>query len=178
METIKGAGTAIKDAGTAIVGKAAGLVTGLGKGLMKLGGLVNPSKYKATAEAFCAQAGLVAAQNGNLKPEEVQSFKEFLVANGSNPVLNALPADEMAKKFRDYAIKAFVCDEAAFATALDPIAPESDEAKLIVTGCLAIAFADGECDDDERARIEEMAATLKIDTAKLAEELGLELPSV
>jgi len=165
-----------EERGQAAVGAAANLATGLFKGFRSLGGRIQAGRHLPVIEAFCACSGMVAAQNGKLKREEIEGFRRFLLNNRQHPVLGRFPSDEMVSKFRDYAVKAFLDEEEVFTRVLDQVTRGSDEAYLIVAGCLAVVFADGHCDPMERNGIEHLAGTLGIDTATVARSMGVTLP--
>jgi len=165
-----------EERGQQAVGAAANLATGLIKGFRSLGGRIQAGRHLPVIEAFCACAGRVAAQNGSLKREEIEGFRRFLLDNRQHPLLGHFPADELVNKFRDYAVKAFLQEEEVFIRVLDQVTKGSDEANLIIAGCFTVVFADGDCDARERDQIEQLAGSLGVATAAIAQEMGVVLP--
>ncbi|MBF0296155.1 MAG: TerB family tellurite resistance protein [Magnetococcales bacterium] len=163
--------------GQRAVGAATDMATGLFRGLQNLGPRIQAAQYKPIVEAFCAYTGLMAAQHGRLRRQEIDGFRNFLMQNRQNPVFGGFPLDELIDKFRNYAVRAFLEETAIFDTVLHPIARGSDEARLIVTGCLSIVYADGRCDESERIQMEQLATRLGVDTWRMMQELGVVLPS-
>ncbi|MBF0181664.1 MAG: TerB family tellurite resistance protein [Magnetococcales bacterium] len=163
--------------GQRAVGAATDMATGLFRGLQNLGPRIQASQYKPIVEAFCAYTGLMAAQHGRLRRAEIDGFRNFLMQHRQNPVFGGFPMDELIDKFRNYAVRAFLEETAIFDTVLHPIARGSDEARLIVTGCLSIVYADGRCDENERVQMEQLATRLGVDTWRMMQELGVVLPS-
>ena len=169
-------GTNWDQRGQRAVGAAADLTAGLIKGFRSIGGRIQAARYKSVIEAFCASSGLVAAQNGRLKREEIAGFRRFLVENRQHAVLGHFSPDELIDKFREYAIKAFLEDDDAFVAVLDQIPKQSEEAKLIVTGCLAVVYADGQCDHLEQAQMDKLARDLDVDLKQLSDNMQVSLP--
>jgi stress response protein SCP2/tellurite resistance protein len=166
--------------GEQAVGAAADLVAGLGRGLGQLGGRIRRGQYRAFVEGLCAVAGDVASQNGRLKKEELEGFRKFLVDNRANPAIKPFDPDELTEKFREYAIKAFLCEETAFLRAVDEVKRSSEKkgelGELIVIAALGIAYADGDCDELELQTIEQYAKALQVELPTLVRSLGIELP--
>ncbi len=169
-------GTNWEERGQRAVGAAADLTAGLIKGFRSLGGRIQAARFQSVIDGFCASAGLVAAQNGRLKREEVEGFRRFLVENRQHPVLGHFAPDELVDKFRDYAVKAFLEDDEAFVRVLDQIPKRSEEANLILTGCLAVVYADGHCDQLEQTQIEKLARDLGVNLKQLSDNMQVSLP--
>ena len=167
--------------GERAVGAAADLVGGLGRGFGQVGKRIRRGQYKVFAEGLCAVAGDVASRNGRLKPEEITGFRSFLVENRDNPAIKFFEPDVLAQKFRDYAVKAFLCDDEAFIRVIDEVKQSSKNGKelsdVILIGALSIAFADGECDDFELEAIQDYADRLSVDLPALVGDMGLVLPA-
>ncbi|MBF0261861.1 MAG: TerB family tellurite resistance protein [Magnetococcales bacterium] len=166
-----------KEKGQRAVGAATDLATGLFKGLQNIGSRVGSAQYRPIVEAFCAWTGFMAAQHGKLQRTEIEGFRNFLLQNVQHPVFGGFPLDELIDKFRDYAIKAFLDERAVFDAVLHPIPQDSDEAKLIITGCLNVIYADGQCDENERQLLEQLAQRLAVNTEVLARRMGIILPN-
>ena len=162
--------------GQRAVGAAADLATGLFKGFRSLGGRIQAARFQNVVEAFCAYSGLLAAQNGRLKQAEIASFRNFLVENRQHPVLGHFTPDELVDKFRHYAIKAFLEEHETFTSVLDNINKQSEEASLVVAGCLTVTFADGHCDQAEREQLDRLAINLQVDLLQLSQSMGVVLP--
>ncbi|GAB0055712.1 hypothetical protein SIID45300_00007 [Candidatus Magnetaquicoccaceae bacterium FCR-1] len=165
-----------KEKGQRAMGAATDLATGLFKGLQNIGSRVQSAQYRPIVEAFCAWTGLMAAQHGKLQRTEIEGFRNFLLQNTQHPVFGGFPLEELIDKFRDYAIKAFLDERAVFDAVLHPIPQDSEEAKLIVTGCLNVIYADGQCDENERMLLEQLAQRLAVNTEVLARRMGIILP--
>lgn len=163
--------------GENVVNSGIDFVAGIGRGFMNLGGAIKRGKYANFIETFCAIAGDVASQNGRFEAAETEGFKRFLLDHHDNPVIAAFPVDDLLAKFRQYAIAAFLCDEEKLVKAIHGVEAGSDEARMVIIGALAIAYADGTCDTAEAACIEQYAKKLKVDLAQLAHELNLALPT-
>ncbi|MBF0161548.1 MAG: tellurite resistance TerB family protein [Magnetococcales bacterium] len=144
------------------------LSSGLLQGFRNLGTRIQAVHYRPVMEAFCACAGRMAAADGRLKPAEVAGFRRFVLENQSNPVLGSFPVEELAAKFQEYAVKVFLGEEEAFVRVLNPIAPGSEAARMIVAGCLAVAHADGVCDNQEQQHLEQLAQRLGVPMAEWA----------
>ena len=151
-------------------------MSGLFQGFRNIGTRIKAAHYKPVMEAFCACAGRIAAENGRLKQAEVTGFRQFILEHHTHPVIGNFSVDELVEKFKEYAIKAFLEDEEPFITVLDLIVPGSEAAQMIVTGCLAVAFADGECDRGERIQLENLAVRLGVKIEELTKDLGVDLP--
>ncbi|MBF0126773.1 MAG: TerB family tellurite resistance protein, partial [Magnetococcales bacterium] len=162
--------------GQRAVGAATDLATGLFKGLQNLGPRIQSAQYKPIVEAFCAYTGLMAAQHGRLQRTEIDGFRNFLLQNRQHPVFGGFPLEELIEKFKNYAVRAFLDESEPFTTVLHPIAQGSEEANLIVAGCLNVIFADGRCDENERRQLDQLAARLGVDTERLAQNMGVSLP--
>ncbi|MEO5346372.1 MAG: TerB family tellurite resistance protein [Magnetococcus sp. YQC-9] len=167
-----------KERGQRAVGAATDLATGLFKGLQNIGSRVQSAQYRPILEAFCAWTGLMAAQHGKLQRAEIEAFRNFLLQNAQHPVFGGFPLEELIEKFRSYAIKAFLDEREVFDSVLHPISQDSEEAKLIVTGCLNVIYADGQCDESERFYLEQLALRLAVNTEVLARRMGIILPPV
>ena len=154
------------------------LSSGLFQGFRSIGTRIKAVHYKPVMEAFCACAGRIAAENGRLKSSEVTAFRRFVLEHNDHPVIKTFPFDELTEKFKAYAIHAFLEEEEVFIRVLDPIESGSEAAQWIVTGCLAVAFADGVCDVGERVMLDSLASRLGIKTEMLVQALGVELPPV
>ncbi|MBF0614684.1 MAG: TerB family tellurite resistance protein [Magnetococcales bacterium] len=165
-----------KERGQRAVGAATDLAAGLFKGLQNIGSRVQSAQYKPIVEAFCAWCGLMAAQKGRLKRTEIEAFRNFLLQNRQHPVFGGFPIEELIDKFKEYAVKAFLEEDAVFHTVLHPIPQDSEEARLIVTGCLNVIYADGYCDDAERQQLDLLAQRLGINTEIMARKMGIILP--
>ena len=151
------------------------LNSGLFQGFRNIGTRIKAAHYQPVIEAFCACAGRIAAENGRLKQVEIAGFRRFILENHNHSVMKHFPPDELVEKFKMYAIKAFLEEEEAFVRILDPIEPGSDAAQMIIMGCLAVAFADGECDANEQALLEKLASWLGVNTGELTRGLGIDL---
>ncbi|MBF0584501.1 MAG: TerB family tellurite resistance protein [Magnetococcales bacterium] len=154
------------------------LSSGLLQGFRNLGNRVKAVHYRPVMEAFCACLGQMAAADGRLRPAELAGFRRFVLDNHANPVVGSFPADELVENFKQYAIKAFLEEDEVFVRVLDPITPGSEAAQMIITGCLAVAFADGVCDSQERQQLAQLADRLGVDMAALTggETEALPLP--
>lgn len=159
--------------GEQAVGAAADLVVGIGRGFASLGSRLKRSQYQAFADGLCAVAGDVASQNGRLKPEEIEAFRSFVLENRSSPALKPFDPAELTESFKDFAVKAFLCDEGTFARVVDQTRAkaegQSELGQLILLGAVAIAFADGEADDRERETLARYAERLEVDLDTLIE---------
>jgi len=153
-------------------------VSGAGKAFKGLGSRIKRGKYNLFIETFCAVAGDVASRNGRFMPEEIAGLKRFLIDNHDNEVFTAYTSAELVEKIQDYAIAAFLGDEEKTLRALRGIESGSDEAKLVIIGGLAIAFSDGECDQNEASAIIDYAQRLGVDLNQLAAEYSLKLPAL
>ncbi len=166
-----------EERGQRAVGAAADLATGLFKGLRGIGGRVQAARFRPTVEALCASAGLIAAQQGRLKRAEIDGFRRFLQNNRQHPVIGQFQPDELLALFRDYAVKAFLEEDDAFTQVLDRVGTATDEANLIVLGCLSVVFADGQCSPQEREQIDSLAGRLGVNVDRLAQSVGVTLPA-
>ncbi|EIC21621.1 tellurite resistance TerB family protein [Thiorhodovibrio frisius] len=153
-------------------------VGGAGKAFKGLGSRIKRGKYNQFIETFCAVAGDVASRNGRFMPEEIAGLKRFLIENHENEVFSAYNSAELIEKIQDYAIASFLGDEEKTLRALRGIESGSDEAKLVIIGGLAIAFSDGECDQNEAGAIVDYAQRLGVDLNQLAAEYSLKLPAL
>ncbi|MBF0628991.1 MAG: TerB family tellurite resistance protein [Magnetococcales bacterium] len=165
-----------KERGQRAVGVATDLAAGLFKGLQNIGPRIQATQYRPVVEAFCAWCGLMAAQQGRLQRTEIEGFRNFLLQNRQHPIFGGFPLEELIDKFKSYAIKAFLEENEIFNTVLHPIPQDSEEAKLIITGCLNVIYADGQCDENERVQLEILANRLGIYTEALARKMGVILP--
>lgn len=165
-----------KERGHRAVGAAADLASGLFRGVQNIGPRIQAAQYRPIVEAFCAYTGLMAAQHGRLQRTEIDGFRNFLLQNRQHPVFGGFPLDELIDKFKNYAVKAFLEETEIFSSVLNPIPPNSDEAQLIVAGCLSVIFADGHCDANERVQLDQLARRLNVDTALMARNMGVSLP--
>jgi tellurite resistance protein len=165
-----------EDRGQRAVGAAADLATGLFKGFRSIGTRIQAGRHQYVVDAFCACSGLVAAQNGRLKKDEIEGFRRFLLDNRQHPVIGHFDPDDLVRKFKDYAVQAFLEDDEVFTRVLDKVNRNSEEANLIITGCLIVVFADGHCDDQEQNQIEQLALKLGVDIQNLAQSAGVTMP--
>ena len=163
--------------GESVVNSGIGFVSGIGHAFKNLGSTIKRGKYANFIETFCAIAGDVASQDGRFEDSETAGFKRFLLDNHDNPVIGAFPVNDLLGKFKQYAIAAFLCDEEALLKAIKGVEPGSEEARTVIIGALAVAYADGECDNAEAACIQGYAKKLNIDLAQVAQELNLSLPT-
>ncbi|WP_295455039.1 TerB family tellurite resistance protein [uncultured Thiodictyon sp.] len=163
--------------GESVVNSGIDFVSGIGHAFKNLGGAIKRGKYANFIETFCAIAGDVASQDGRFEPSETEGFKRFLLDHHDNPVIAAFPVDDLLGKFKQYAIAAFLCDEEKLVKAIHGVEAGSDEARTVIIGALAIAYADGNCDAAESACIAQYARKLDVDLAQLAHELNLSLPT-
>lgn len=154
------------------------LSSGLFQGFRNMATRIKAAHFQPVVEAFCACAGRIAAENGRLKLVEVKAFRYFVIENQAHPILKNFPPEELAEKFKTYAIHAFLEEEEAFVRVLDPITPGSEEAQMIITGCLAVAFSDGVCDTGQRLQLEQLATRLGVETEALTQSMGVKLPPV
>jgi tellurite resistance protein len=166
-----------KERGQRAVGAATDLASGLFRGLQNIGPRIQATQYKPIVEAFCAWCGLMAAQHGRLQRTELDGFRNFLLQNREHPVFGGFPLEELIDKFRQYAIKAFLEESEVFNTVLNPIAQDSEEARLILTGCMNVIYADGHCDENERLQLEQLANRLGVNTDAMARKMGVILPA-
>ncbi|MBF0270906.1 MAG: TerB family tellurite resistance protein [Magnetococcales bacterium] len=166
-----------KERGQRAVGAATDLATGLFRGLQNIGPRIQAAQYKPIVEAFCAWSGLMAAQHGRLQRTELDGFRNFLMQNREHPIFGGFPLEELIDKFRNYAIKAFLEETDIFYTVLNPIPQDSEEARLIITGCLNVIYADGHCDENERMQLEQLANRLGVNTEVMARKMGVILPA-
>lgn len=166
-----------EERGQRAVGSATDLATGIYRGFKNIGGRIKTTRHRPVVEAFCAYTGRIAAENGRLKQSEIDGFRAFLIQSRNHPVLGHFPVDELVEKFKQYAIKAFLEDDDVFITALDPISIGSDESQLIVSGCLAVSLADGDCDPGELKLLNDLCSRLQVNILSVAQILGVILPS-
>ncbi|MBF0191284.1 MAG: TerB family tellurite resistance protein [Magnetococcales bacterium] len=166
-----------KERGQRAVGAATDLATGLFRGLQNIGPRIQANQYKPIVEAFCAWTGLMAAQHGRLQRTELDGFRHFMLQNREHPVFGGFPLEELLDKFRNYAIKAFLEETEIFHTVLNPIPQDSEEARLIITGCMNVIYADGHCDENERLSLEQLANRLGVNTDSMARKMGVILPA-
>ncbi|MBF0437982.1 MAG: TerB family tellurite resistance protein [Magnetococcales bacterium] len=165
------------DRGHRAVGAATDLATGLFRGLQNIGPRIKAAQYKPVVEAFCAYTGLLAAQHGRLQRTEIDGFRNFLLQNGQHPVFGGFPLEELIDKFKNYAVRAFLDENQVFSEVLNPIARGSEEAHLIVAGCMSVIYADGNCDANEQTLLDQLSQRLGVDTTRMAQSMGIFLPS-
>lgn len=163
--------------GEGVVNAGVDFVSGVGRAFGNLGNRIQRGRYAAFIDAFCAVAGDVASQNGRFLPAETEGLKRFLLHQQESPVFRAYGVDEVQEKLKTFAVAAFLGEEEQVVRALRAIEPGSDEARMIILAALAIAFADGECDDREAASIAGYARRLAVDVDELAQGFGLTLPA-
>lgn len=171
-----GSSTNWEERGQRAVTSATDLASGIFQGFRGIGTRIKAARFRPVIEAFCAYTGLIAAENGRLKQVEIDSFRSFLIEQRNHPVIGHFSPDELVDKFRGYAIKAFLEENDVFVSVLDPIQSGSEEGQLIMTGCLAITYADGICDAGERQQLENLASRLSINLDQLTGNMGVSLP--
>ncbi len=168
--------------GETVVNAGIDFLGGVGTAFKGVGKRLKRGKYTNLIEAFCAVAGDVASQNGRFLPKETEGFKRFILDNHDNPFIHAFSTDELLEKFKGYAIAAFLGEEEALMRALKGIEisddHNNDEGKIVILGALAVAFADGDCDEREADCIAHYARLLHIDLNALAQEFRIAMPQL
>ena len=161
--------------GERLVNSSADFFSGVGSAFKGVGNRFKRGKFAPFVEAMCAVVGDVASQNGRLQKQELDEFRKFLLQNcRDTPILDLFTLDELVKKVEHYAIAAFLCDEETTLLAVRKI-EDPELARLVILSALAVAYADGDCDAQEQACIEQHAATLQVDVALLANQFQLNL---
>lgn len=164
--------------GQRAVGAATDLATGLFRGIQNIGPRIQAAQYKPIVEAFCAYTGLMAALRGRLQTTEIDGFKNFLLMNRQHPVFGGFPLDELVDKFKNYAVRTFLNETEIFSSVLNPIQKNSEEAQLIVAGCMSVIYADGHCDANELKELNQLAQRLEVNIESMAQNMGVVLPQV
>ncbi|MCP5158923.1 MAG: tellurite resistance TerB family protein [Gammaproteobacteria bacterium] len=123
---------------------------------------VTKLRNKSFLEAVVAGCALVAHADGVVRAEEKQKMMGFL---RNSEVLSAFSTEEVITIFDKYA-KQFEFDyqigQASALQAVAKVKDKSDEARLMVRVCCAIASADGHFDDDEKAIVRKICAELNL----------------
>lgn len=162
--------------GEQAVGAATDLVIGVGRGFASIGSRLKRSQYQAFADGLCAVAGDVASQNGRLKAEEIQAFRNFVLSNREHPAVKPFDPEDLTERFKDFAIKAFLCDDATFARVIDQAKLKaegsSELGEMVLLGALAIAYADGDCDEREQSTLQSYADRLTVDLPELLQRVA------
>ena len=167
-----------QDRGANAVNAGADLITGIAGALGGIGARLKRGKHAGFIEAFTAVTGHVMSQNGKLLPEEIQALEQFLLNNHQNPAFSAFESADIVAKVKEYATKAFMGDEAEIVRAVTKLERGGDSAKMTIIAALAIAFADGDCDQDEINCIQRHAQAMNINMGQLAAEFSLALPGI
>ena len=166
--------------GSRVVTAGAGFLSGVGKAFASVGrGAVRQFRgHDKFVEALCAVVGDVNTQNGQIKPEEEQAFRSFLIEQRTHPALVGIDPEEMVRKMRDYAVAKFTGDVVKVENAAASIDRGSESAQLVIIAALYAAFADGDCDMNEATCISNYATTLGVNLIALGQQTGLVIPQL
>ncbi|MDP6805488.1 MAG: TerB family tellurite resistance protein [Rhodospirillales bacterium] len=129
-------------------------------GGLAAGARIRLARHRPLLEAAMAASALVALADGHVTFSESHRLDEIIETIEQ---LRVFDAHEGVELFKDYIDAVALNPEAGrkqALSAIDRIADDKDEARLLVRLCLAVSAADGVFQDEERERIVEICARL------------------
>lgn len=166
--------------GTNVVNAGAGFVSGIAKAFGSIGrGIIRSAQgHDKLINGLCAVVGHVNTMNGQLKPEEISAFRNFILQQQTHPAFSGINADDLVQKMRNYAIAQFSGDTQSLNSAVGCVDKGGEAAQMIILGALACAYADGDCDANEQSCISYYAQFLGVDLQMLSRNMNLGIPQL
>ena len=129
------------------------------------GSVAKVSGKKDFLEAVCAAAALIAVADGEIEDDEVKATTKAIVANKALAGFDSRTIEATAQSMFDRASQGRV-GKVGLWKEIDDVSSDADMCEAVYVTALDISESDGEIEPAEKAILDKLAQTLKIDPKK------------